>query len=54
MRPFWERRLDWLPTWNMQTDSRDMQIDYIRVYDFDPTAHHSNKGDDAATVCNSL
>ena len=32
MRPFWEARDYWLPTWNVQTDDRALQIDYIRVY----------------------
>jgi hypothetical protein len=33
MRPFWEKRTDWLPTWNnVETEDNAMRIDYIRVY----------------------
>lgn len=38
MLPFWEGRDDWFPTWNAQSDDNAMQVDYIRVYDFDPDA----------------
>ena len=57
MRPFWERRNYWYPTWNVERDSRDMQIDYIRVYDFDPTdtaQWHWYNGGSAAPVSNFL
>lgn len=40
MLPFWEKRHEWLPTWNLQQGSNDasnaLQVDYIRVYDYDP------------------
>lgn len=32
MRKFWEKRRDWLPTWNAQTEDNTLQVDYIRVY----------------------
>ena len=32
MRPFWEERTNWLPTWNIETEDNAMRIDYIRVY----------------------
>jgi len=32
MRPFWEKRSEWLPTWNAGTEQNAMAIDYIRVY----------------------
>jgi hypothetical protein len=32
MRPFWENREHWLPTWNIETEDNAMRIDYIRVY----------------------
>jgi beta-glucanase (GH16 family) len=32
MRPFWEARNNWLPTWNASTENNALQIDYIRVY----------------------
>jgi beta-glucanase (GH16 family) len=32
MRPFWENRGQWLPTWNAGTEDNAMQVDYIRVY----------------------
>ena len=32
MRPFWEQRNSWLPSWKADTDQNAMQIDYIRVY----------------------
>lgn len=32
MKTFWEKRADWLPTWNAATEDNTMQVDYIRVY----------------------
>lgn len=29
---FWQGRDDWLPTWNMGTDSSHLQVDYVRVW----------------------
>lgn len=29
---FWAGRNDWLPTWNMGTDSSHLQVDYVRVW----------------------
>ena len=40
MLPFWEKKHEWLPTWNLQKGgdvSNALQVDYIRVYDYDPT-----------------
>lgn len=31
-REFWEGRSDWEPTWNMDTEDRDFQVDYVRVW----------------------
>ncbi|KAK4010861.1 hypothetical protein OUZ56_019989 [Daphnia magna] len=42
MRPFWEKRMDWLPTWNPETEDNAMRIDYIRVYAVDQ--HHRSHG----------
>lgn len=36
MKPFWEARADWLPTWNAATEDNAMHIDYVRVYGCDP------------------
>jgi hypothetical protein len=39
MLPFWEKRHEWLPTWNLQHGdgvSNALQVDYIRVYEYDP------------------
>jgi len=35
MKPFWEKRDEWYPTWNKSREefSDAMQVDYIRVYD---------------------
>lgn len=35
MKPFWEKRDEWYPTWNKTREefSDAMQVDYIRVYD---------------------
>ena len=32
MKPFWQARDQWLPTWNASTDDNAMKVDYIRVY----------------------
>lgn len=32
MKQFWEGRRQWEPTWKLNTDDRDFQIDYVRVY----------------------
>ena len=32
MKPFWESKNEWLPTWNADTEDNAMQVDYIRVY----------------------
>ncbi|KAG5670658.1 hypothetical protein PVAND_000906 [Polypedilum vanderplanki] len=32
MTKFWDARNDWLPTWNIGTDSSHLQVDYVRVY----------------------
>ena len=41
MRPFWEKRHEWLPTWNKlrrgEEVSNALQVDYIRVYEYAPT-----------------
>nr|AIA92663.1 CAZy families GH16 protein [uncultured bacterium] len=29
---FWKGRRQWLPTWNMASDSTHFLIDYVRVY----------------------
>lgn len=38
MLPFWEKRHEWLPTWSQRGDevSNALQVDYIRVYEYDP------------------
>lgn len=38
MKPFWESRNEWLPTWNKDSSeiTNSLQVDYIRVYDLDP------------------
>jgi beta-glucanase (GH16 family) len=36
MRPFWEAKTDWLPTWNAASEDNAMQVDYVRVYGCDP------------------
>ena len=37
MKPFWESRNEWLPTWNQDSSeiTNSLQVDYIRVYDLD-------------------
>ncbi|XP_059351568.1 beta-1,3-glucan-binding protein-like [Daphnia carinata] len=42
MRPFWEKRMNWLPTWNSESEDNTMRIDYIRVYALDQ--HHRSHG----------
>jgi len=41
MRSFWEKRREWLPTWNKlragEKVSNALQVDYIRVYEYAPT-----------------
>lgn len=32
MTDFWDGREQWLPTWELETDSSHMQVDYVRVY----------------------
>lgn len=32
MKNFWEKRANWLPTWNAATEDGALKIDYIRVY----------------------
>lgn len=44
MFSFWERRNDWLPTWssrNKEDVTNALQVDYIRVYDYDPNSRGS-------------
>ncbi|KAK4020527.1 hypothetical protein OUZ56_002493 [Daphnia magna] len=39
MLPFWEKRHEWLPTWNLHRGddpTNALQVDYIRVYEYDP------------------
>lgn len=41
MLPFWEKRREWLGTWNHLNEGADvsnaLQVDYIRVYELDST-----------------
>ena len=41
MLSFWQKRKEWLPTWNNLRQREDvsnaLQVDYIRVYEYDPT-----------------
>jgi len=32
MRKFWEKKDEWYPTWNAETEDNAMQVDYICVY----------------------
>ncbi|CAH2003596.1 unnamed protein product [Acanthoscelides obtectus] len=32
MKEFWEKRGDWLPTWNMKGDTSHLQVDYVKVW----------------------
>lgn len=32
MKPFWEKRHEWLPTWSVDTEDSAMQVDYVRVF----------------------
>ena len=40
MLPFWEKKHEWFPTWNAHQQGDDisnaLQVDYIRVYEYDP------------------
>jgi hypothetical protein len=43
MRSFWEKRHEWLPTWNRRRRGEEvsnaLQVDYIRVYEYAPTKY---------------
>lgn len=32
MKPFWEARDDWIPTWRRDTDASHMIVDYLKVW----------------------
>lgn len=32
MKDFWQKRNEWLPTWNMKSDDSHLKVDYVRVW----------------------
>lgn len=58
MKPFWEKRDEWLPTWNqdsMDPLSNSLRVDYIRVYELDePMSFPDDEDDDDSLVRNLL
>ena len=53
MKPFWEVKDQWLPTWNATTEDNAMKIDYIRVYSFHWFGNESDIVIDAETCFRS-